>query len=136
MDLAGAVRANPRLVPHVGEVTEAFRPFISANPNARIVWVEEYARAVVDGEAHRAGFAAISTDALVLAWRHGAFYRRSSHVVIRRADVASWSPTADGVLITTADGEVSIAFRPGGPEHSELLERLTLGRALGPPAAR
>lgn len=135
MDLGRAVGANPRLVPHVTEITDALRPFLAAHPNARVVWVEEYARAVVDGVAHRAGFAALTADALVLTWRHGAFYRKRSEALVRRADVVSWRATGDGVLISTADGEVAVAFRPGGPERTDFVDRLTLGRALGPQAS-
>lgn len=132
MNLSEIVRENPRLKPVAPDVIEGFRAYVAERPNARVLWVEEYARAVVEGEAHRAGIVAITSDSIVLSWKHGFLYRSRSHREIRRGEVTAWQPDELGVSINLADGEVRLEFRPESAEASSFNERLVLIRPFGP----
>lgn len=131
------VRQNPRLVPHVTDVMQGLAHVLEHAPNARILWVEEYARVVVGRAAHRAGIAAITQDGVVLTWKHGAMYRKRSAHVIVGSSVREWELVGgDRLRVVTDDGSgadvvVSIEFRRGSPEYEGFAERFTLIRPFG-----
>lgn len=132
MKLAEVVRQNPRLTANTGDVVAGFQPYLDSTPNARIHWVEEYARAVVQGDVHRAGIVAVTADGLVLSWKHGLMYRHRSTFELRRDDVTDWELRSDDRLVAvTSGGDVSVEFRPGSPEYVGFSERVRLIRPFG-----
>lgn len=132
MNLSEVVRENPRLKPVAPDIVRGFASYVAERPNARVLWVEEYARAIGAGEAHRAGIVAVTADSIVLSWKHGFMYRSRSHREIHRNDVTSWQLDELGVSITLTDGEVRVEFRPGSAEAASFNERLVLIRPFGP----
>jgi hypothetical protein len=135
MTLRDVARENPRLGAVANDVVSSFTDYVTAEPNSRIHWVEEYARAQIHGTTHRAGLVAITNSAVVLAWKHGLLYRRRSHFVLRRAEVGEWSQTDDRLIAATAGGPVVIEFRAGSAEWLAFSERLRLIRPLGDPTS-
>ncbi|MEZ5216241.1 MAG: hypothetical protein R2715_06520 [Ilumatobacteraceae bacterium] len=126
---ADVVRDNPRLAANVGDVLEGLSPVLADQPNLRIHWVEEYARAEVAGESNRAGIVAVAAGGLVLMWRHGLMYRKRTWRWIPRSDIDGWEWTGDR-LVGSAPGSsgpaVVVEFRPESAEAEAFGERFRL----------
>jgi hypothetical protein len=105
--------------PFAGEVLAVLGPLVDQRVGLQVFHVDEVAEVRVPGDARprRWGFVALTSQGVGVGWRYGWRRRRMGRCWLAPDDVLELVWHDQGLCLTTDDGDIELAWRPGSAQR-------------------
>ena len=107
--------------PLAGEVVALLGPLVNGREGLKVFHVDEVAELRLPGEPRprRWGVVALTSQGVALGWRHGWRRRRTGARWLAPDDVIDVTWHAEGLTLTTDEGDVDLAWRPSSVQRTD-----------------